>query len=61
MYRDMIAETLGGLTNKAYEDIEDIMRNDVFHSTLDWQTPEQFAEGAKRAYEIYQVLYLPRF
>jgi hypothetical protein len=29
--------------------IEDIMRNEVFHSTLDWQTPAQFRKGARKA------------
>ena len=31
--------------------VEDIMRNDVFHSTLDWQTHEQYRAGAIEAFE----------
>ena len=31
--------------------VEDIMRNDVFHSTLDWQTPEQYRAGAIEAFQ----------
>jgi hypothetical protein len=34
--------------------LEDIMRNEVFHSTLDWQTKKQFYAGAKEAYKIYR-------
>lgn len=29
--------------------IEDIMREEIFHSTLDWQIREQLAEGARQA------------
>lgn len=34
--------------------IEDIMRNEVFHSTLDWQTRAQFRKGARRAARILE-------
>lgn len=36
--------------------VEDIMRNDIFHSTLDWQTAKQFRKGAREAYEVMQYL-----
>ena len=29
--------------------IENIMREEIFHSTLDWQTREQLAAGAQQA------------
>ena len=32
--------------------IEDIMRHDIFHSTLDWQTEKQLKKAAKMGYEI---------
>ena len=32
--------------------VEDIMRNDIFHSTLDWIGREQFMQGAREAYEL---------
>jgi len=35
--------------------IENIMRDVIFHSTLDWQTKEQFDAGAREAYEEYQA------
>jgi hypothetical protein len=31
------------------------MRQEVFHSTLDWQTQAQLNRGAKRAYAIYSA------
>jgi len=31
------------------EYIEDIMRNDIFHSTLDWQARVQLVRAAKEA------------
>lgn len=34
--------------------IENIMRDVIFHSTLDWQTKEQFDAGAQEAYAEYQ-------
>ena len=33
-------------------EIEEIMRNDIFHSTLDWQTKTQFNKGAREAYVV---------
>ncbi|MGH9327536.1 MAG: hypothetical protein ACRD2B_12755 [Terriglobia bacterium] len=32
--------------------IEDIMRNEIFHSTLDWQTRAQFCQGARQGARI---------
>ena len=37
-------------------ELEEIMRNDIFHSTLDWQTKRQFNKGAREAYETYQYM-----
>jgi hypothetical protein len=30
--------------------VEEIMRSEIFHSTLDWQTVEEFRNGAREAY-----------
>ena len=30
--------------------VEEIMRSDIFHSTLDWQTSDEFETGAREAY-----------
>jgi hypothetical protein len=32
--------------------IEHVMRDDVFHSTLDWQTAEQLKAAAREAYQL---------
>ncbi len=40
----------------AIEEIEEIMRNDVYHSTLDWQTAAELKRGAKLAYGIHKEL-----
>ena len=32
--------------------IEEIMRRHIFHSTLDWQTPEQFDAAAREGLAI---------
>jgi hypothetical protein len=36
--------------------LEEIMRKDIFHSTLDWQTHRQLEKAAIEAYEIYKEL-----
>jgi hypothetical protein len=33
--------------------LENIMRDEVFHSTLDWQDDAQFTAGARRALRIF--------
>ena len=35
--------------------IENIMRNDIFHSSLDWQTRSQLAEAARQAFVLLQA------
>lgn len=34
--------------------LERIMRRDVFHSTLDWQSSLEFARGARQAFALYR-------
>ena len=33
--------------------LEDIMRNDIFHSTLDWLDESTFNKGAREAEQLY--------
>ena len=47
-YTKMIMAATGASEQDAHP-IEEIMREDIFHSTLDWQTKEQFNAGAKEA------------
>ncbi|KKW20986.1 MAG: hypothetical protein UY62_C0036G0008 [Parcubacteria group bacterium GW2011_GWF2_50_9] len=35
--------------------IEDIMRNDIFHSTLDWQSRAQLVRGAREAVKMLKI------
>lgn len=51
-YRSMI-QVATGAPRECLGILENIMRQEVFHSTLDWQTRTQFNRGAKRAYAIY--------
>lgn len=51
-YAAQIAEATGAPA-EVLPILERIMREEVFHSTLDWQTPRQFRAGAKKAYQIY--------
>lgn len=34
--------------------LENLMRDEVFHSTLDWQSAAQLADGACQAHEVYR-------
>ena len=54
MYNKMIKEILN-CDDLIAEEVQEIMRNDIFHSTLDWQTKKEFEKGAKEAFELYQV------
>lgn len=51
-YNKMISETTGVTDLETLEEIQDCMRHTIFHSTLDWQTREQFDHGAVQAWEV---------
>lgn len=50
-YEQLIIEATGCTLAQAAE-IEDVMRHDIFHSTLDWQTKKQLTDAAKQAHAI---------
>jgi hypothetical protein len=54
-YGRMIIEATGCSATEV-DAIEEIMRDIVFHSTLDWQTPEELKQGARTAYAIFQEM-----
>ena len=54
IYQQIIVEVTGAGTKDA-EYIEDIMRNDIFHSTLDWQTRAQLGRAAKKAVKLLKA------
>jgi len=33
-------------------EIEELMREEIFHSTLDWQSKAQFNRGARKAHKL---------
>lgn len=50
-YQDTIIEDTGCTPSDAIM-VENIMRDEVFHSTLDWQSRAEFKRGARRAYQL---------
>ena len=40
-------------------EIEDLMRNTIFHSSLDWQTKRQFNAGARKAKQLLGYMRSP--
>lgn len=57
-YHTAISEATGERDKQKLEAIEDCMRNDIFHSTLDWQTREQFDAGAREAVQLLNEIAL---
>jgi len=51
MYQEMICDIVKCNARDA-EDIENIMRNDIFHSTLDWVSARDFRKAALEANEM---------
>lgn len=47
-------KTATGAPEKLLPTLERIMRRDVFHSTLDWQSAAEFDRGAKQALALYR-------
>jgi hypothetical protein len=60
-YKATIAEAIGDQPMAVLESVEDIMRHEIFHSTLDWQTRAQLHQGAREAFEVYQAMQMPEF
>ena len=53
-YRRLIIEATG-VNEKDAGYVEAIMRDDIFHSTLDWQSQAQFVRGAREAVELLKA------
>jgi hypothetical protein len=52
MYSESIAQALPGADPADYEEIENIMREHILHSELDWVQTDLFRETAQLAYEL---------
>ncbi|MBA3577457.1 MAG: hypothetical protein H0W39_07600 [Sphingomonas sp.] len=55
-YAKTISEATGVTNATDLADIEDSMRHDIFHSTLDWQTRSQLMRGAREAWNLVQIM-----
>ena len=55
-YQQLIVDTLG-CTDEVAVEVEEIMRDTIFHSTLDWQSREQLEDGAEQAMMVYDELH----
>lgn len=53
-YQDLITKATG-VNAKDAGYVENIMREDIFHSTLDWQSRAQFVRGAREAVELLKA------
>lgn len=56
LYRDLISRATGVTDVEELDAIEDIMRDSIFHSTLDWQTKEDLEAAAQVAAEVREEL-----
>ncbi len=54
LYSDIISAATGETDKEKLQEIEDVMRHDIFHSTLDWQTREQLEDAARAAVEVLE-------
>jgi hypothetical protein len=52
-YPSIIASATGSVV-RDWGIIEEIMRTEIYHSTLDWQSATELADGARKAYRILQ-------
>jgi hypothetical protein len=48
IYQDLIIKATGA-SGRDTGHVEDIMRDDIFHSTLDWQSRAQLVRAAREA------------
>ncbi len=60
LYQSIISESTGVTNEKTLAELEDIMRHDIFHSTLDWKTRAQLGKAAKTALQIKMELDSPK-
>lgn len=55
-YQELISQAIGVSDLKVIEEVEDLMRNVIFHSTLDWQSREQLVQGAIEAKQVLDLV-----
>lgn len=52
LYWAIISEATGETNPTRLSKIEEVMRGDIFHSTLDWQTRTQLKNAARKAVQM---------
>jgi hypothetical protein len=57
-YRELIKQVTG-CTGRQAAEIENVMRNVIFHSTLDWQTRDELQDAARLARQVIDELGKP--
>ena len=55
-YKLSISKATGVTDPARIAQIEECMREDIFHSTLDWQSARQFNKGARDALALLQYM-----
>jgi hypothetical protein len=55
-YQQIISQATGVIEPKQLDEIEQIMRDTIFHSTLDWQTRSELMRGARQARAVQLAL-----
>lgn len=55
IYHQIIHEATGVTNLPDLEQIENVMRHDIFHSTLDWQTRGQLHNAARLAQQVLEA------
>jgi hypothetical protein len=53
-FEELIDETLGETSKAKKDKIENLVRDVIFHSTLDWQTKKQLVRAIKEANQILE-------
>jgi hypothetical protein len=56
IYHSIISEATGEKDPAKLRRIEEVMRQDIFHSTLDWQTKKELSDAARLAVEVLAEL-----
>jgi len=56
MYYNKRIQQITGCNEQQATEIEEIMREDILHSTLDWLSRSQFEKATKEALQIYKII-----
>ena len=57
-YHQLITEATGVTHPEEVAEIEECMRQDIYHSTLDWQSREELMNAARIAMKVLEERFL---